>query len=206
MKKSLLLLCLFLPLVVFSQNSASFAPSKRLGVSLQLNSPNPDDIGVGWFDIDTESVDNHNLRHKSFSLGAVLQYRVREETALRVRVARTGIWVKEYQPSLETGGYLASNTVYGRQVKWQVAPGIAWEFSPTERLRCYVGFELPFNFHGKYKFDQTQLSVTPTAGDTLSYESSKYTIPKGHSLGVAAIAGFNYFLGEGFSLDRKSVV
>lgn len=156
MKKELFLLIFPLLLAGMSahgQDSLSFLSQKRFGITLQLNSPNPDEVNVGWFNIDTESLDDHNLLHKSFSMGAALHYRLDKETTLRLRFARGTTHVEEYQeevydPRLDE---YRREFMVGRQVKLQIAPSIIWELG-SGRLRFFAGFELPVNLHGDYEF------------------------------------------------------
>ena len=206
MKKELLLLIFSLLLSgmsVHGQDSLSFLSQKRFGITLQLNSPNPDEVNVGWFNIDTESLDDHNLLHKSFSLGAALHYRLDKETTLRLRFARGTTHVEEYQeevydPRMDE---YRREFMAGHQVKLQIAPSVIWELG-SGRLRFFAGFELPVNLHGDYEFKS---AATVLDGNRqFKYEAeSVIVLPKGYSVGIGAVSGFNYYLTRALSMGAE---
>lgn len=200
-----LLLCLLL-LASFSvqgQDSLYSYSQKRFGITFQLNSPNPDDVNVNWFDIDNESLDDHSLFHKSYSVGVAAQYKVDDETTVRLRLGRTKTYVEEYPEEMydwlrdEYTGYAVS----GEQVKVQIAPALIWEMG-SNRLKLFAGFELPINLHGEYEYRTAGYALDGNRQLKQKDESSIF-LPRGYSMGVGAVGGFSYRLMSFFSLGAE---
>jgi len=199
----LILLVLSVGITASAHDTLRLKQQNRFAVSLQLNSPNPDRVNVGWFDIDVESIDDYNLKHKSFSVGAALTYALSPETKLRLRLARTNIWVEEYNDFRyeRTSNWFEKEQYRGEQVKYQIAPGIIWALR-HKKLELVAGFELPINLHGEYVFTS---SITTLNEDKSfkSYGESQTIIPEGLSVGLGAVAGFNYYVHERLSVGAE---
>jgi hypothetical protein len=74
----------------------TFAQTDKFGFSLQVFNPTYD-VQLYWFNIDYESIDNHNLKDQSFGLGSQFYYNLKDETQLRFRVGWSRIHILEYQ-------------------------------------------------------------------------------------------------------------
>ncbi len=212
MKKSILTLCILqMGILVFGQDknevpaitqtpenvsSTTVGVSKRFGVTLQLNSPSNDDIHVGWFNVDNESVDNYNLKHQSFSAGLVLNYKIQNETMLRFRFGVTSISIIESQTPDYPGENVNKTT--GMQTKLHFAPGIVWQLS-RNKFSLYGGLEIPINLHGKYTLTQ----FVPIYSPNLMISKYVTTLPRGYSLGLGAILGFSYAPASWFSVGAE---
>lgn len=144
---------------------------KRLGFTIQISNPSRDEINIGWFNTGNESIDNFNLKQKSFSFGLLTNYDLNNETRIRFRFGVTRNFTEENRDPFFGKG---------QQTKLHFAPGIVWNINYS-RINFYGGFEIPVNLHGEYTFTQNYTS------------HSKLTLPKGYSYGIGALMGFNYF-------------
>ncbi len=184
MKKPLLLATLILAIHSFSQTD-------RFGISAQLFNP-INDVQVYWFNIDYESIDNHNIKDKSFGLGTQLYYNLKNETQLRFRFGWSHIDLLEIQDQdINSMGIHVLDQGLGRQNQFHFAPGIGWSMAKS-RFQLIGGFELPINYVGRFNltadFKQYYLS-----NDSLVEQShSTISIPAGFSIGLGAYLGFVY--------------
>lgn len=194
MKKSTLILCIILP------SFFSFGQDKKIGISLQVNSPSKDDISLGWFNIDGESIDDYNLIHKSYSTGLLANYNINDESTVRFRFGITKNFINEYRESY-TGGVHNIESNKGQQTKLHFAPGIIWKMN-KKKLDLFGGFEIPINLHGVFKMDYV-FSQADSTGNIISNGESITTLPKGYSVGIGAVIGFNYFPAKWFSLGAE---
>jgi len=195
MKKSTLAFCILLA------NLALFGKNKKIGISLQVNSPSVDNINVGWFNVEVESIDGYNLKHKSYSSGILVNYNINDETTIRLRLGMTKNFIEEYRDEYMLGvRYIDSNK--GQQTKFHFAPGIIWKMN-KKKLDLYGGFEIPINLHGKYTMDWVYTNTDSLMGNITVSGEKAITIPKGYSFGVGALIGFNYFPIKWFSLGAE---
>jgi hypothetical protein len=176
----------------------AIAQEKRLGVTLQVSSPSKDDVKLGWYTIDTESIDGYNLKHKSYATGLLFNYSVKNETVVRLRLGISKSYIDEYSRQYSSG-ILGTESSEGRQTKIHIAPGITWKMT-KDKFSLYGGFELPINLHGKYTMDYTRTSSDSVTGTTLNHREQHISIPSGYSVGLGAIIGFNYFATKRISL------
>lgn len=182
-------------------DSLELAPPKY-GITIQLNSLNYDDINVGWFNVYNGSLDDHNLRHNSVSIGAIFNYNLNKETTLRLRLAATQISMEEYYDFTDDQGIFNDFSAVGQQGRFQIAPGIIWKFKPS-RLEFYGGFELPVNLHGEFQLTEKRMQFASGGGNTMSHSILNTTLPKGFTAGIGAVGGFNYFINRNFSLGAE---
>lgn len=177
------------------------AQDQKLGATIQVNTPSKDEINIGWFNIDSESIDEYNLKHRSYSLGIMAQYAVNKEMRVRLRFGYTHIGITEYS-NYDLLGVNFDESMDGSQSKFHIAPAIYWPVS-FENIEFYGGFEIPFNRHGdfigKYDYAQTNLSDN----SVIYEEHSTLILPKGYSIGIAGIFGFNYVPVDWFSLGAE---
>ncbi len=177
------------------------AQNKKIGITLQLSSPSNDDVRLGWFNIDNESVDDYNLRHKSFAMGLLINYNIREETTLRLRVGISRQFINEYRDKyISAVRYIESNK--GEQTKFQIAPGVIWKMN-RNNLDLYGGFELPINLHGQFTMNLDYTGIDSLSGNVLFEGRNITTLPSGYSVGIGAIMGFNYFPIKHFSVGAE---
>jgi hypothetical protein len=175
------------------------AEGPKFGITLQVSNPIRD-TQVGWFDIDNESFDNHNVRDNSYALGLLFQYRL-EDAYLRFRVNSTKINILEYQDN-QTDQYRNKTDVHGFQNKLTLAPGITWVLN-HRNLDLYFGFELPVTLHGVFTLDNQSLRTGMSNDEILFKGNIVSKIPRGYSVGVGGIFGFNYFFHPKFSMGTE---
>jgi hypothetical protein len=195
MKKITLIFCV---LLVFD---FAIAQDKKFGVTFQLSSPSKDDVKLGWYTIDTESIDGYNLKHKSYAMGVLFNYNIKDEAVIRLRLGMSKIYIDEYNKQYSNDVSFAESTE-GKQTKLHIAPGIAWKMN-KDKFSLYGGFELPINLHGKFTMHNTRVRSSLLTGDLLEYNSQSITIPRGYSFGLGAILGFNYSLAKRFSVGAE---
>jgi hypothetical protein len=180
---------LLLAMLILAKNS--FSQTDKFGISVQVFNP-INDVQVYWFNIDYESIDNHNLKDQSFGLGSQLYYNLKNETQLRFRFGWSRIHILEIQdqdiPSL---GIHVLDQGLGKQNQFHFAPGIGWSMEKS-RFQLIGGFELPINYVGRFDltadFQQSNLS-----NDSIVDQShSTISIPAGFSIGLGAYLGFVY--------------
>ncbi len=165
---------------------------KPVGITLQISNPVEDEINIGWFNIDQESIDNYDLKRTSYAVGAVVQYNLNKETALRIRTGITRMSIEEYNPALTIeAGTLIGESHTGRQTKLHLAPGIVWRVG-QHKLSFLAGFELPVNLHGVFTSEYVSTITDTISGQVLHRGRSITRLPKGYSFGVAALMGFAY--------------
>lgn len=163
----------------------------KFGASIEVFNPTKD-VNIYWFNIDYESIDNHNVKDRSIALGTKFYYNLNNESQVRLRVGATFINIDEYQ-DITPSGYNARivDNGHGEQIKIHVAPGFGWNFTKNQ-FQIVGGFEIPFNYIGKFKFhwDYSEYYL----GDDAPYYDYDFdlTIPSGFSVGVGAYFGFVY--------------
>lgn len=195
MKKKLLTVYILFTL------SFSFAQEKKIGVTLQVSSPSKDDVKLGWYTIDTESIDGYKLKHKSYATGVLFNYNIKEEAVLRLRLGMSKSYIDEYSKQYgDDISYVESSE--GKQTKLHIAPGIAWKMN-KDKFSLYGGFELPINLHGEFTMRNTKVRSDKLTGNVLDYSGYNITIPSGYSFGMGAILGFNYSLVKSFSVGAE---
>lgn len=176
-----------------------FAQNKKIGLTAQVSNPIRD-TQVGWFDIDNESFDNYNVKDKSYALGLFGSYKVKE-SIVRLRFNYTKINIEEYHDLYQTGTK-DFTSVKGLQNKITIAPGITWILN-NNKLDLYFGFELPLTLHGKYKLVSEIILSDSASGSILSSYYGTAEIPKGYSIGIGGIGGFNYFIHPNLSVGAE---
>ena len=87
----------FLTLCILLISFFAFGQDKKFGISLQVSSPSKDDISLGWYNIDSESIDGYNLKHKTYAGGLLANYNVNEQTTIRLRFGMTKYYIDEYK-------------------------------------------------------------------------------------------------------------
>ena len=121
-------LILLIPTTAWTQDSISIKKaSKPISLTLQVSNPVADDIYIGWFNIDTESIDNYKLKTSSYSVGLVGQFHIDKTTTLRLRTAITVTNIKEHNDNPRESGpdqVVTSESNIGEQIKIHVAPGV----------------------------------------------------------------------------------
>ena len=195
MKKVALTFCILLTITF------SIAQEKKFGVTLQVSSPSKDDVKLGWYTIDTESIDGYNLKHKSYGTGVLFNYNIKEETVIRLRLGMSKSYIDEYNKQYADGTSYVESTE-GKQTKLHIAPGIAWKMN-KDKFCMYGGFELPVNLHGKFTMRNTKVRSDQLTGDVLEYSGQTITIPSGYSFGLGAILGFCYSPVKSFSVGAE---
>jgi len=195
MKKPLVLSMLVLAINSFSQTD-------KFGISAQVFNPT-NDVQVYWFNIDYESIDNHNLKDQSLGLGTQVYYNLKNETQLRFRFGWSRIQILEKQdqdiPSL---GIHVLDQGLGRQNQFHFAPGIGWSMEKS-RFQLIGGFELPINYVGRFDLT-TDFRQTNLSNDSLVEQShSTISIPAGFSIGLGAYLGFVYNFKKFISLGAE---
>jgi hypothetical protein len=170
--------------IVLNHNSLGEQKSKKIGITFQVSNPNNDDINIGWFNIDTESIDNYTLSRKSYSYGLLLNYSVRDETAIRFRFGIT-----KYNIIEKSSWYLISTS--GEQTKFHFAPGLIWKIN-SRKFTLFGGFEFPINLHGEYKLTQHFINNNIIT-----------SVPKGYSFGIGGVMGFDFFPTKILSLGAE---
>ncbi|MEN9399939.1 MAG: hypothetical protein RL632_1040 [Bacteroidota bacterium] len=169
----------------------SFSQTDKFGISAQVFNPTYD-VHLYWFNIDYESIDNHNLKDQSFGIGSQFYYNLKNETQLRFRFGWSRIHILEYQdqtiPSL---GIHINDQGLGTQQQFHFAPGVGWSMS-RNRFQLIGGFELPINYVGRFDLTADYREYT-IANDSLVEQShSTISIPAGFSIGLGAYLGFVY--------------
>jgi hypothetical protein len=195
MKKLTILLCILLTSIF------AFGQEKKFGITLQVSSPSKDDVSLGWYNIDGESIDGYNLKHKSFAGGLLANYNISDETTIRVRFGMTKFFIDEYRDEYLSGVHSVESNK-GRQTKTQFAPGIIWKMNKN-KLDLFGGFEIPINLHGKFTMDYVYTNTDSLTGSIISDGQQITTLPNGYSFGIGAIMGFNYFPAKWFSLGAE---
>ncbi len=180
---------LFFAILVLAINS--FSQTDKFGISAQIFNPT-NDVQVYWFNIDYESIDNHNLRDKSFGLGTQIYYNLKNETQLRFRFGWSRIHILEIQdqdiPSL---GVHVLDQGLGRQNQFHFAPGIGWSMEKS-RFQLIGGFELPINYVGRFDLTADYREFNISNDSLLDQSHSTISIPAGFSIGLGAYLGFVY--------------
>jgi hypothetical protein len=170
-----------------------------MGLTLQISNPIRD-TQVGWFDIDAESLDGYDVKHRSFSFG-LLGCMNLKESALRIRMNYTRIDLEESQSNSD-GTNVSSLVTTGKQNKFTLAPGVAWSVR-HERLNLYVGFELPVTLHGSYILSTDEKKRLADSGEITFDNYYTSEIPAGFSIGLAGLIGFDYSIKRTFSFGLE---
>ncbi len=184
-----------------SKTDTVIASPAKFGLTLQVNSLNYDDIKVGWFNTYNSSLDDHTMRHNSYSIGAMAQYNLSTLTTIRLRVAVTQLKMNEYYDFIDEMEILSDVSVTGNQTRFAIAPGMVWKVNQN-KMQFYGGFELPVNLHGEFKLMETRLQYD-TGGSNLTHSTLATTIPKGFSAGMGAIGGFQYFIKRNITIGAE---
>lgn len=182
-------------------NLSCFGQENKIGLTAQLNSPSKDNIGIGWFNIDSESIDEYNLKHSSYSLGLIAHYRIAEDMTTRVRFGYTHIGILEYS-NFDLAGVNFNESNNGTQDKIHFAPGIYWPVA-FKKVEFYGGFEIPINLHGQFKADYIYIQTDLATNSIIYEEHSTQVLPNGYSIGIGALLGFNYLPTNWFSLGAE---
>lgn len=191
----------FLTLYILLTSLFSFGQDKKFGITLQVSSPSKDDISLGWYNIDVESIDGYNLKHKSYAGGVLANYNVNDQTTIRLRFGMTKYFIDEYKDEY-LGGVRNVESNKGQQSKTHFAPGIIWKINKN-KLDLFGGFEIPINLHGQFTMNWTYTNTDSLTGTVTNSGQQKTTLPKGHSFGVGALMGFNYFPAKWFSVGAE---
>ncbi len=161
---------------------------KRLGLTFQINTPSKDDVRDGLYNKKNESIDDILLKHKSYSVGLLVNYKMQNQTILRFRF---GVTRNLDEANFNFDNYYGIAIVVpgkGTQTKYHFAPGIVWTIIDSKaKFSLYGGFEIPINLHGQYKITENIILA-----DNYAEPLFVTKLPKGYSLGVAAIFGLSY--------------
>ena len=85
-----------------------------------------------------------------------------------------------------------------QQTKFHFAPGIIWKMNKN-KFTLFGGFEAPVNLHGLF----TLVRANYYNGQMSSDGATKTTLPKGYSLGIGALIGFNYSPAKWYSIGAE---
>lgn len=172
----LLIFLLISPLLALAQ--------PKWEVQAYISNPMKDNINISWFNIDRESIDDHELYHKSYSAGIILQHSYNAENSFRLRtgISRTNI--------LEINRAL-NDFSHGKQDIIHLAPGWIYNIR-MKKLNCYLGFEGQFNIHGQFKAEILELGF-----------QHRIEVSGGYSAGVGTLSGFQFSLGKLFYLGSE---
>jgi hypothetical protein len=196
MKKILLFFCLScICLAAYSQND-------KLEIGLQVSNP-VRDTQVGWFDIDSESIDGFDVRDRSIAVGLLATYSYKDAT-LRLRLGWTRINIYEgLEDPVVTNDFAHDRWATGKQNKWHIVPGISWEIIQKSNLSVYTGMELPFTLHRRFYLHDKSLFWD--IDNNLQEGSSDYTyvLHPGFTIGLSALAGFRFQLFPRISLSTE---
>jgi hypothetical protein len=141
------------------------------------------------------------LKHKTYAGGFLAIYNINTETTVRLRFGRTNFFIDEYKDEYISGvQYVESNK--GQQTKTQIAPGIIWKIN-SNKLVLFGGFELPVNLHGTFTMDYVFKGTDSLTGSLTGSGQQTTTLPGGHSFGIGALMGFNYFPAKWFSMGAE---
>ncbi|HRJ31891.1 MAG TPA: hypothetical protein PLV21_17675 [Cyclobacteriaceae bacterium] len=167
--------------------SCCHAQHKAESLSLLLGNA-PWDFKIGWYEIDNESFDNHDVEQIPFSLGLKYTHTLNEAVHFTFRASWLSINLQEYQIR---NGFV--NSAQSIQNKYQVAPGVNFIFATGNSGSFYGGFELPIYFHGKVETE----FINKKTSDPLPFDYRTYSIiPSGFTAGAAPLIGFTYHLGK----------
>lgn len=174
----------------------SFSQSTSLGATIQISNP-INDTKVGWFNIDSESIDRHNVKNQSLALGILIDYF--NDINWRLRIQYTQIDLREYRNT----EFITTNTT-GKQQIIDFAPGISWNISTqNQKLFPYFGFEIPVSLKGQYQFKNDEIYFDGVSTEILSSSERKIDIPSGYSLGIGGLLGFKYFILSNLSVSGE---
>ena len=201
MKKTTIFLCILLTSAFAFGQEKKVKQEKKFGITLQMNSPSKDDVSLGWYNIDFESIDDYKLKHNSFAGGLLVNYNINDETTLRLRYGMTKYSIEEYKNKYQSGIFFVESNK-GEQTKMQFAPGITWKMNKN-KFSIFGGFELPINLHGEFSMNYVYKNTDSLTGKTTREGQLLINIPKGYSIGVGAIMGFNYFPAKHFSIGAE---
>jgi hypothetical protein len=194
------LISTFLLLILCSQTL--IGQENKIGISIFVSNPSMNDIKLGWFDIDSESIDGYNLKHDSYSLGVTPSYLISEVCRVRLRLGRTSISINEYKDVISNTNIRTVESATGKQKRTHIAPGIVWDLK-SDKISFYGGFELPINLHGEFDFERNFELTDQGNGDQVAKGTETITLPKGNSYGLGAIFGFRYNAFERFSIGAE---
>jgi hypothetical protein len=190
MKYALMFLLTLISFYGFNQDSQN-----KFGITLQLNSPSKDDIRVGWFEVDSESVDGYSLEHRSFGGGLLFHYQVRANTTVRLRTGLTRTFIKE------TSDAVSTTFAKGEQLKYHFAPGIVWSITEN-KFTIHGGFELPVNLSAPYEYVY-ETQEQDASGEVIYHENQTSTLGRGYSFGAGALMGFSYRVSDAVSVGAE---
>ena len=169
------------------------AQSSKSTVSLLVGNA-PWDFKIGWYEIDNESYDDHDVRQIAFSTALKYQRVIREDVSFRMRGSLSFIDLYEHRKTAKI-----EDGAHSRQFKYQLAPGIAFSIN-HKSFSLYGGLEFPAYFHGRVKTDFTDLFNNPPLYVDESYSS---TIPAGFMAGLAPLTGFTFNLSDRFFWESE---
>ena len=120
-----------------------------MGLTFQINTPSKDDVRDGLYNKKNESIDDILLKHKSYSVGLLVNYKMQNQTILRFRF---GVTRNLDEANFNFDHYYGIAIVVpgkGTQTKYHFAPGIVWIIIDSKtKFSLYGGFEIPINLHG----------------------------------------------------------
>jgi hypothetical protein len=170
-----------------------YAQPKSSSISVLFGNA-PWDFKIGWYEIDIESFDNHDVEMLSYSTGLKYRRILYDNVSFSFRMSYLAIHLKEYN----IGNHTLSSA-QSKQTKFQVAPGISFSLK-SKNLSFLGGFEFPLYFHGDVKTEFTHtVGTTPTPTHNQTYS----IIPAGFSAGIAPLMGFVYELSKRFLVEAE---
>lgn len=180
---------------------SAFSQDKKFGITAQLSTPSYDDINIGWYNIDGESIDEYNLKRSSYSMGLIGNYQITEDVHIRLRLGYTRIGILEYS-NYNLTGVNFDESMDGNQNKLHIAPGGYWPVK-FKKISFYGGFEIPINLHGAFTADYNYVQTDISTNDIIYQEQSTLVLPRGYSVGLGAIFGFNIKAVDWFSIGAE---
>jgi hypothetical protein len=182
---------IFLPIALSFFIGTMQAQNRKSSLSVTFGNAFAD-FKVGWYEIDNESFDDHDVEQLSFSAGIKYQRQIKDNVSFRMRTGYSRIDLYEYQN--KNGAFSSAES---RQYKLQLALGVVFALS-ERKFSLFGGFELPLYTHGRVRTEFIR-SI-----DAVSFDEHIYsTIPSGFTAGIAPLMGFCYNFAKRFFCETE---
>ncbi|UKN02738.1 hypothetical protein K6119_04315 [Paracrocinitomix mangrovi] len=172
---------------------------QQLNIGLHISNPIRD-TKVGWYDIDAESFDDHDLKNRSIAYELTSTYALKKFD-LRLRMNYMRINILEYQDNYFAGTRNQVD-VQATQNKFSISPGIFKRIN-IEQLSLSFGFEAIYTYHGQFKMNLESLQSDSISGTVFFDSFGTSTIPSGYAIGLGTPFNFGFKIGNRFVIQAE---
>lgn len=210
MKKILIILT-----ILFSVLTCSYAQVKKeekYGCAFVLNNIYTPMglIGDATIGLSTDGFWNRGgeRNDNSYSISIIPKYFLNKDLFVRIEFGITKIdeyktiTVSSTSGAIYSSTYPISNETIEQKSNSYI-PGIQWNVFTDTKIGMHIGVSLPYNHYSDLIYNGL-FNIRNTATDTLiSSNKISITVPGGYSLGIGAVAGFDFYLLKNISVGAE---